>query len=109
MFSISGEEYDIILQVFFALTVGALAISQSSTLAPDSSKAKSAAASIFAILDSKSKIDPSDESGMILETVNGEIELRHVSFNYPTRPHVQVFRDLSLIISKGQVLLFSVI
>ncbi|KAL8513355.1 hypothetical protein ACS0TY_012715 [Phlomoides rotata] len=91
-----------VFRVFFALTMAALAISQSSTLAPDSSKAKSAAASIFAILDSKSKIDPSDESGMKLETVNGEIELRNVSFNYPTRPHVQVFRDFSLKISKGQ-------
>lgn len=91
------------MQVFFALIMAALAISQSSSLAPDSSKAKGAAVSIFAILDSKSKIDPSEESGMKLETVDGEIELRHVSFNYPTRPHVQVFRDLSLTISKGQV------
>ncbi|KAH7842842.1 hypothetical protein Vadar_009709 [Vaccinium darrowii] len=85
-----------VFRVFLAITVAAMAISQSSGLAPDSTKAKGAAASIFAILDRKSKIDPSDESGMTLESVKGEIELRHISFKYPSRPNVQIFRDLSL-------------
>lgn len=91
------------LQVFFALTMAAMAISQSSSLAPDSTKAKSAAASVFAILDSKSKIDPSDESGVKLDSVKGEIELRNVSFKYPTRPDVQILRDLNLTIRSGKV------
>lgn len=91
-----------VFRVFFALTMAAVAISQSSSFAPDSSKAKSAAASIFAILDRKSKIDPSDESGMKLDSVKGDIELKHVSFKYPTRPDVQIFRDLSLTIRGGQ-------
>ncbi|CAA0824954.1 ABC transporter B family member 4 [Striga hermonthica] len=94
--------FDDVFRVFFALTMAAVAISQSSSLAPDSTKAKSAAASIFAILDRKSKIDPSDESGMTLENMKGEIELRHVSFKYPTRPDVQIFRDLSLTIRSGK-------
>ncbi|XP_073064615.1 LOW QUALITY PROTEIN: ABC transporter B family member 4 [Primulina eburnea] len=91
-----------VFRVFFALTMAAIAISQSSSFAPDSKKAKAAASSIFAILDRKSKIDPSDESGMKLESVNGEIELRNVSFKYPTRPDVQIFRDLSLRIQSGK-------
>ncbi|KAL3517346.1 hypothetical protein ACH5RR_019935 [Cinchona calisaya] len=91
-----------VFRVFFALTMAAIAISQSSSIAPDSSKAKSAAASIFAILDRKSEIDPSDESGMTVESVKGEIELRHVSFKYPSRPDVQILRDLSLMIHSGK-------
>ncbi|KAG8653337.1 hypothetical protein MANES_05G009400v8 [Manihot esculenta] len=91
-----------VFQVFFALTMTALGISQSSSFAPDSSKAKNAAASIFSIIDRKSKIDPSDESGMILENVRGEIELRHISFKYPSRPDIQIFRDLSLAIHSGK-------
>ncbi|PSR89187.1 ABC transporter B family member 21 like [Actinidia chinensis var. chinensis] len=91
-----------VFRVFFALTMAAMGISQSSSLAPDSTKAKSAAASIFAIIDRKSKIDPSDESGMTLQSVKGEIELRHISFKYPTRPDVQIFRDLSLNIHSGK-------
>lgn len=84
--------------------MAAVAISQSSSFAPDSTKAKSAAASIFAILDRDSKIDPSDDSGMKLESLNGEIELKHLSFKYPTRPDTQILRDLSLTIRSGKVI-----
>ncbi|XP_029124115.1 ABC transporter B family member 11 isoform X2 [Elaeis guineensis] len=92
-----------VFRVFFALAMAAIGISQSSSLAPDSSKAQSAAASVFTILDQKSKIDPSDDSGMSLETVKGNIEFRHVSFRYPTRPDVQIFQDLCLAIHAGKV------
>lgn len=93
-----------ILQVFFALSMASIAISQSSSLAPDSNKANGAAASIFEILDRKSKIDPHNESGSKLESVKGDIELCHVSFKYPTRPDVQIFQDLSLTIDSGKVI-----
>ncbi|KAJ6390793.1 hypothetical protein OIU77_024913 [Salix suchowensis] len=91
-----------VFQVFFALTMAAIGISQSSSFAPDSSKAKAAAASIFSIIDRKSKIDPSDESGTTLDNVKGEIELRHISFKYPARPDIEIFRDLSLAIHSGK-------
>lgn len=80
-----------------------IGITQSSSFAPDSSRAKSVAASIFAIIDRESKIDPSDESGTTLENMKGDIELRHVSFKYPLRPDIQIFRDLSLSIHAGKV------
>ncbi|KAF2304814.1 hypothetical protein GH714_038039 [Hevea brasiliensis] len=91
-----------VFQVFFALILAAIGISHSSSLAPDSTKAKNAAASIFSIIDRKSKIDPSDKSGMTLENVRGEIEFRHVSFKYPLRPDVQIFRNLNLVIHSGK-------
>ncbi|KAJ8435231.1 hypothetical protein Cgig2_028417 [Carnegiea gigantea] len=91
-----------VFRVFFALTMAAIGISQSSSFAPDTGKAKSAAASVFALLDRKSKIDPSDESGMTLDEIKGEIELRHISFKYPTRPDIQIFRDLCLTIHAGK-------
>lgn len=81
----------------------ATAISQSGGLAPDSTKAKTGASSIFALLDRQSKIDSSDNSGMTLENVMGNIEFRHISFNYPSRPEVQVLNDISLAISSGEV------
>lgn len=83
--------------------MAAIGVSQSSSFAPDSSKAKSATASIFGIIDKKSKIDSSDESGTTLDSVKGEIELRHVSFKYPSRPDIQIFRDLNLAIHSGKV------
>nr|XP_018441942.1 PREDICTED: ABC transporter B family member 4 [Raphanus sativus] len=94
--------FDSVFRVFFALTMAAIAISQSSSLSPDSSKADIAAASIFGIIDRESKIDPSVESGRVLDTVKGDIELRHVSFKYPSRPDVQIFQDLCLSIRAGK-------
>ncbi|WJX13490.1 ABC transporter B member 11 [Trifolium repens] len=99
----SGDtKFSEVFRVFFALTMAAIGISQSSSFAPDSSKAKSAAGSIFGMLDKKSKIDPTDESGTTLDSVKGEIELRHVSFKYPSRPDIQIFRDLNLNIHSGK-------
>ncbi|CAN1160294.1 ABC transporter B family member 11 [Linum perenne] len=91
-----------VFQVLFALTTTAFAVSQSSSFGPDSSKAKTAVASIFSIIDRRSKIDPSEESGTTLATVKGDIELIHISFCYPCRPDVQIFKDLSLAIHSGQ-------
>jgi ATP-binding cassette subfamily B (MDR/TAP) protein 1 len=91
------------LQVFLALTMAATAVTQSSSFPTDSQKAKIATASIFAIVDRKSKIDPCDESGISLDDVKGDIELHHVSFKYPSRPDVQIFRDLNLAIRAGKV------
>lgn len=84
--------------------MAAVAISQSSSLAPDATKAKTSTASIFGILDRESKIDPSDDSGMTLEDVKGNIEFHHVSFKYPTRPDVEIFRDLCLSVHSGKVI-----
>ncbi|XP_073224373.1 ABC transporter B family member 9-like [Cicer arietinum] len=91
-----------VFKVFFSLTITAVGISQSSTLAPDTNKAKDSTASIFEILDSNPTIDSSCNEGVTLETVTGDIELQHVSFNYPTRPHIQIFKDLCLTISAGK-------
>lgn len=91
------------MQVFFALTMMAVGVSQSSSLARDFAKVQNAAASIFRIIDRKSKIDASHEVGTTLEAVEGNIELQHVSFKYPARTDVQIFRDLCLRIPSGKV------
>jgi len=83
--------------------MASVGISQSSSLVPDSNKAKIATASIFRIIDRKSKIDPSDEVSNTLDSVKGEIQICHVSFKYPSRPDIQIFRDLSLTIHSGKV------
>ncbi|XP_068664909.1 ABC transporter B family member 9-like [Aristolochia californica] len=91
-----------VFRVFFALTMAAIGVSQTSAMAPDATKAKDSAASIFSIIDREIKIDASKDEGTTLPTVTGDIELRHVSFKYPTRPDVQIFKDLCLSISSGQ-------
>ncbi|KAM3289214.1 ABC transporter B family member 11-like [Capsicum chacoense] len=92
-----------VLRVFCGLIITVTTISRSIGLAPDFTKAKTGASSIFALLDRKSKIDSSDNSGMTLDNVKGNIEFQHVSFNYPSRPEVQVLKDLCLAINSGQM------
>ncbi|KFK30733.1 hypothetical protein AALP_AA6G020200 [Arabis alpina] len=94
--------YNDVFQVFLALAMTTIGISGASSFAPDSTKAKSAAASIFGIIDRKSKIDSSDDLGMVLENVKGDIELCHINFTYQTRPDIHIFRDLCLTIRAGK-------
>uniref|UniRef100_A0A0E0KY83 MDR-like ABC transporter n=1 Tax=Oryza punctata TaxID=4537 RepID=A0A0E0KY83_ORYPU len=91
-----------VFRVFLALTMAAIGVSHTSNLTSDSSKAKSAVSSIFSIVDRKSRIDPSDDAGVSLEPLRGDIEFQHVSFRYPTRPDVQIFEDLCLTIQSGK-------
>jgi len=93
------------VQVFFCLTITAIGVSQTSALAPDTNKAKDSTASIFEILDSKPTIDSSSNEGATLETVKGDFELQKVSFRYPTRPNIQIFKDLCLSIPAGKVII----
>ncbi|KAG8385354.1 hypothetical protein BUALT_Bualt03G0034400 [Buddleja alternifolia] len=91
-----------VFKVFFALTMSATGVSQTSAAAPDVNKVKESAASIFNILDSKPKIDSSSDEGTMLDSVKGDIEFQHVSFKYPTRPDIQIFKDLCLSIPSGK-------
>ena len=86
--------------------MSAIGVSQSSAMATDANKAKDSAVSIFGILDRKSEIDSSSNEGTTLPTTTGNIEFEHVSFRYPTRPDIQIFRDFCLSIPSGKVLTF---
>ncbi|EYU28159.1 hypothetical protein MIMGU_mgv11b000380mg [Erythranthe guttata] len=89
-------------KVFFALQVSSLGIAQSSTLLADFNKFKNSAASVFEILDRKSLIDSRGCDGLKLDNLKGDIKFQHVSFKYPTRPDIQIFKNLSLHISFGK-------
>ncbi|CAA3003403.1 ABC transporter B family member 9-like [Olea europaea subsp. europaea] len=93
-----------VFKVFFALTMSAIGVSQTSAMAPDVNKAKDSAASIFEILDSEPEIDSNSEEGTTLASVGGDIEFQHVSFKYPTRPDIQIFKDLCLRMPSGKTM-----
>ncbi|XP_015070309.1 ABC transporter B family member 11-like isoform X2 [Solanum pennellii] len=91
-----------VFKVFFALTMASIGLTALGNLPSDLSKSKGAAASIFEILDSKPRIDSSSSEGIMLDVIEGNIELQHISFKYPTRPDMQIFKDLSLSIPAGK-------
>ena len=97
MFQIVG------MQAYFALVLAMIGVSRTNAMASDSAKANDSAVSIFSILDRKSQIDSSSEEGSTLANVKGDIDFKHVSFKYPSRPHVQIFTDFTLGIPSGKV------
>ncbi|GJM94219.1 hypothetical protein PR202_ga10847 [Eleusine coracana subsp. coracana] len=93
-----------VFRVFFVLVLATSGISRTSAIGADSNKANDAAISIFEILDRKSKIDYNSEEGVITTSVRGDIYFQNVSFKYPLRPNVQIFKDLSLVIPSGKTI-----
>lgn len=83
--------------------MSAVGVSQSTSRSADLTKVKIAVNSIFEIIDLKSKIDPLEQSGKTMKAVKGEVELQHISFTYPTRPTMPIFKDLNLIVQAGMV------
>lgn len=91
-----------VIKVFVVLVVTANSVAETVSLAPEIVRGGEAVASVFAILDRATRIDPDDSEAEALESVRGEIELRHVDFAYPSRPEVTVFKDFNLRIRAGQ-------
>jgi ATP-binding cassette, subfamily B (MDR/TAP), member 1 len=54
-------------------------------------------------LDRKTLIDASKSHGETPASPQGSVELRNVTFAYPTRPDVPVFKNFSLRVAPGKV------
>jgi ATP-binding cassette subfamily B (MDR/TAP) protein 1 len=93
------------MQANFALVLAMIGASQTSAMASDSTKAKDSANSIFMILDRKSQIDSSSGEGSTMKLVKGDIDFKHISFRYPSRPDIQIFSDFNLSVPSRKVLL----
>lgn len=93
------------IRVFMVLMVSANGAAETLTLAPDFIKGGRAMRSVFDLLDRKTEIEPDDPNAAAApDRLRGEVELKHVDFAYPTRPDVQVFRDLTLRARAGKTL-----
>ncbi|KAI6170210.1 Multidrug resistance protein pgp-3 [Aphelenchoides besseyi] len=66
--------------------------------------ARLSAAEIFAIIDRKPSLDCNDPKRLKPEKVEGKIEFKNVNSRYPSRPDVQILRDVSFTIEKGSTI-----
>ena len=57
-----------------------------------------AAGKIYATIDRKSPLDPTDDEGIKLELVNGVVELKDIRHIYPSRPEVVVMDGVNLVV-----------
>lgn len=62
----------------------------------------SAAAKLYETIDRVPPIDSADPGGLKPDQVNGEIVLQNVKFSYPSRPTVEVVKDLSITFRAGK-------
>ncbi|KAG6403779.1 hypothetical protein SASPL_136011 [Salvia splendens] len=99
------SDFSSTIRVFMVLMVSANGAAETLTLAPDFIKGGRAMRSVFALLDRRTQIEPDDPEGVPTpDSIRGEIELKHVDFYYPSRPHVSVLGDLNLRVRAGKTL-----
>lgn len=85
------------------LLFAGMMLGQLSTYMPDVSKCKIAATKVFRLLDRESKINPETNTGAT-SAIEGDVALKDVYFEYPTRPDVPVLRSLSVAVGQGKTL-----
>ncbi|KAJ1278279.1 hypothetical protein BS78_04G068000 [Paspalum vaginatum] len=89
-------------QTFLIIISTSIAIADAGSVTTDLSKGADAVASVFAILDRKTEIDPDSPKGYKPEELKGEVDVRGVDFAYPSRPDVVIFKGFSLSIQPGK-------
>lgn len=63
---------------------------------------KAAAYEMFETINRHSEIDVYNNSGIILDDIRGDIEIKHVCFSYPSRPTERILNEFSLLIPSGK-------
>ncbi|RUS29249.1 hypothetical protein BC938DRAFT_480878 [Jimgerdemannia flammicorona] len=90
-----------VLNVFFALMIGAMSLMQIPTNIAAFASASGAAYKIFNTIDRVPEIDASSTEGLKPDKVRGHIVFKNVQFNYPSRPDVKILKQLDLEIQPG--------
>ncbi|XP_051708757.2 ATP-binding cassette sub-family B member 5 [Oryctolagus cuniculus] len=102
---LSGEPgYTIgtVLAVFFSVIHSSYCIGAAAPHFETFTVARGAAFTIFQLIDKKPSIDNFSTTGYKPECIEGTVEFKNVSFNYPSRPSVKVLRGLNLKIRSGE-------
>ncbi|CAF1523752.1 unnamed protein product [Adineta ricciae] len=93
----AGElQFGAVYRAFCVITLCIFAVNRSLRMLPDYAKAKAAGLRIIKLHQRQSQIDPTNESGIILKDIGGNIEFSDVHFRYPNRPTLRVLRHFSL-------------
>ena len=92
------------MKAISAVLFSAMMFGQLSSMMPDFSKAKNAAASIYAILDRQPEVDAYSPEGTKLDKLHGTVEFKNVHFHYPSRPDAKILRGLNFSLQPGQTL-----
>lgn len=89
--------------VLLSVVIGATSLTMLAPYIIEFTRAASAAAQLFKLIDRKSEIDPFDKSGEQPAETVGVVDLENITFEYPTRPGVTVLNNYSLHVPAGKV------
>lgn len=92
-----------VITVLLAVLLGTTAASNVAPGFGDFAKGSAAAQGMFTMIDRRSDIDPLANTGKRPDHFDGTVELRNVSFAYPSRPSALVLRNLSVTFEAGKV------
>ncbi|KAM9805144.1 bile salt export pump [Neosynchiropus ocellatus] len=95
-----------LIQVFFGVLMAAMHLGQASPCLEAFASGRAAAKAIFETIDRVPEINCFSDDGRKLDTIQGDIEFRNVSFFYPSRPEVKILDDLSMSIKAGETTAF---
>ncbi|KAG0315420.1 Multidrug resistance protein 1 [Dissophora globulifera] len=94
-------EWGAVFQTMFAIVFMAMGLGQMAVQMPKYVKGKQSAINVFELLDKKTTID-ADKDGIVLEKLEGNVALEGVNFAYPTRPDIELFKDVNLEVRSSQ-------
>ncbi|CAL4954981.1 unnamed protein product [Urochloa decumbens] len=90
-----------IITVLISVLIGASSLGNATPSFSAIVEGQSAAYRLFETIERKPGIDSGDTSGMVLEDIKGDIELKDVHFHYPSRPDQLILDGLSLQVPSG--------
>ncbi|KAL6650844.1 hypothetical protein ACP70R_009769 [Stipagrostis hirtigluma subsp. patula] len=86
----------------FSAIVGGLSLGQAFSNLGAFSKGKIAGYKLLEVIRQKPSIVNDHKDGKCLDEVHGNVEFKDVTFSYPSRPNVMIFRNFSLFFPAGK-------
>ncbi|CAM0882013.1 unnamed protein product [Alopecurus aequalis] len=99
-----GYNGGIVINVIMAVMVGAMSLGQAAPSITAFAEGQGAAYRMFKTIERQPEIDVYDTTGIMLEDIKGDVELKDVYFSYPTRPEHLVFHGFSLRVPTGMTM-----
>eukprot|EP01018_Ginkgo_biloba_P027753 Gb_07563 [translate_table: standard] len=94
-------EYGEVYKIFLILVLSSFSVGQLAGMAPDTSKAAVSIPSVFHIIDRKPRIQSDKRKAIKVPNVKGVIDIKNVTFAYPSRPNSIILHNFTLKIKAG--------